>query len=564
MLEQLKNAGEAPEWLTEEGFITLKNGYLLENETPRQAFQRVAKAASSYYPNKEQYFYSKFFDLFWNNLLGLASPVLANMGTDRGLPCSCNSIHVGDSISSIFLKIKEFAHLSSKGAGVGIYLGEIRPKGAKIKSGGYSEGVIPWAKVFDAATVAVSQAGTRRGANAFYLPIEHLDAKDFLSIRRHTGDLNLRTLNSNHAFTITNSWMEDLINGDMEKRNFWTELLKTRVETGEPYLMFIDNVNNANPEAYKKNNLYVSTSNICSEITLYTDTDHTFVCLLSSLNLLHWDKIEKSDAIETSIYFLDAVMEEYIKKTEKMEGFESSHRSAKKGRAIGLGVMGWHSLLQSKMIPFDSFEAMLLNSKIFSTIKNRAEKASRELAILKGEPEWCKGTGMRHTHLLAVAPTVSNSTISGGVSPSIEPWAANIFVQKSAKGNFIRKNKQLEKLLQEKNKNTPEVWAEINKNSGSVQNLSFLSKEEKEVFLTFRELNQHVIIKQATQRQKFIDQAQSLNLAFPVNADPKYIHQVHLEAWKNGIKTLYYLRTEGVLKGDLAFRSADECKACEG
>lgn len=564
MLEQLKNAGEAPEWLTEEGFITLKNGYLLENETPRQAFQRVAKAASSYYPNKEQYFYSKFFDLFWNNLLGLASPVLANMGTDRGLPCSCNSIHVGDSISSIFLKIKEFAHLSSKGAGVGIYLGEIRPKGAKIKSGGYSEGVIPWAKVFDAATVAVSQAGTRRGANAFYLPIEHLDAKDFLSIRRHTGDLNLRTLNSNHAFTITNSWMEDLIDGDVEKRNFWAELLKTRVETGEPYLMFIDNVNNANPEAYKKNNLYVSTSNICSEITLYTDTDHTFVCLLSSLNLLHWDKIEKSDAIETSIYFLDAVMEEYIKKTEKMEGFESSHRSAKKGRAIGLGVMGWHSLLQSKMIPFDSFEAMLLNSKIFSTIKNRAEKASRELAILKGEPEWCKGTGMRHTHLLAVAPTVSNSTISGGVSPSIEPWAANIFVQKSAKGNFIRKNKQLEKLLQEKNKNTPEVWAEINKNSGSVQNLSFLSKEEKEVFLTFRELNQHVIIKQAAQRQKFIDQTQSLNLAFPVNADPKYIHQVHLEAWKNGIKTLYYLRTEGVLKGDLAFRSADECKACEG
>lgn len=563
-LQELKEKGEAPEWLTEEGFQTLSNGYLLPFETPRQVYKRVARAAALHYPGKELYYETRFFDLFWNNLLGLASPILANMGTDRGLPCSCNSIHVGDSISSIFSKVKEFAHLTSKGAGVGIYLGDIRPKGSMIKTGGNSEGVIPWAKVFDSTTIAVSQAGTRRGANAFYLPIEHLDAEDFLHIRRHTGDLNLRTLNSNHAFTITDQWMQEMLDGNAAKRNMWSEVLKTRFETGEPYLMFIDAVNRANPQAYVNNNLKVSTSNICSEITLYTDPNHSFVCLLSSLNLLRWNEIESSDAIEMSIYFLDAVMEEYITKTRTMEGFEASHRSALKGRAIGLGVMGWHSLLQSRMIPFDSFDAMMLNARIFSTIRSRAEKASRELALMKGEPEWCKGTGMRHTHLLAIAPTVSNATISGGISPSIEPWAANIFVQKTAKGNFIKKNKQLEALLEAKGKNTPEVWNEINKNLGSVQGLKFLSDEEKEVFLTFREINQHAIVKQASQRQKWIDQAQSLNLAFPSNVDPKYIHEVHIEAWKQGLKTLYYLRAEGVLKGDVAFRSADECKACEG
>lgn len=563
VLQELKQKGLAPEWLTEEGYTTLKNGYLLPNETPYDAYKRVAKAAASYYTDSTKW-ESKFFDLMWKNLLGPASPVLANMGTDRGLPCSCNSIHVGDSLSSIFSKVKEFAHLTSKGAGVGIYLGDIRQKGTPIKGGGVSEGVVPWAKVFDATTISVSQAGTRRGASAFYLPITHGDAEEFLNIRRHTGDLNRRTLNSNHAFTITDQWMQEMLDGDNTKRTFWTELIKTRYETGEPYLMFIDIVNKANPQAYRNNNLTVSTSNICSEITLYTDPDHTFVCLLSSLNLVRWDEIENSDAIETAIYFLDAVMEEYVKKTERLEGFEASHRSAKKGRAIGLGVMGWHSLLQSKMIAFDSFEAMMLNARIFKTIKERAEKASRELAQLKGEPEWCKGTGMRHTHLLAIAPTVSNATISGGISPSIEPWAANIFVQKTAKGNFIRKNKYLEQLLEAKGKNTPEVWADINKNDGSVQHLKFLSAEEKEVFLTFREINQHAVIKQASQRQKWIDQAQSVNLAFPSNAHPKYIHEVHVEAWKQGLKTLYYLRASGVLKGDQAFRSADECKACEG
>ncbi|MEM4359938.1 MAG: ribonucleoside-diphosphate reductase subunit alpha [Candidatus Bilamarchaeaceae archaeon] len=563
-LLELKESGEAPEWLTEEGLITLQNGYLLPGETPKAAYKRVARAAALYYDNVD-YWESKFFNLFWENLLGPSSPILANLGTDRGLPCSCNSIHVGDSISSIFSKVKEFAHLSSKGAGVGIYLGDVRPKGSRIgKNNGFSEGIVPWAKVFDSTTLAVSQGGVRRGANAFYLPIDHGDIHEFVQIRRHTGDINRRALNSNHAVIISDQWLEDMLAGDIQKRSLWGEVLKARFETGEPYLMFGDTVNKANPVAYQKNNLKVSTSNICSEIVLYTDPDHTFVCLLSSLNLLRWDKIQASDAVETSIYFLDAVMEDYIQKTAKLEGFEASHRSAVKGRAIGLGVMGWHSLLQSKMIPFDSFDAMMLNARIFSTIRERAEKASRELAALKGEPEWCKGTGMRHTHLLAIAPTVSNSTISGGVSPSIEPWAANIFVQKSAKGNFIRKNVFLEQLLESKGMNTPEVWSQINKDRGSVQGLKGLSAEEKEVFLTFRELNQHVVVKQAAQRQRWIDQAQSVNLAFPLNADPKYIHEVHLAAWREGLKTLYYLRSEGVLRGDQAFRSADECKACEG
>jgi ribonucleoside-diphosphate reductase alpha chain len=561
-LEQLKESGEAPGWMTTEGYETLSRGYLLKEETPLQMYKRVAKAAASYYEDSAKW-EAKFFDIMWKNWLCLASPVAANMGTDRGLPISCNTIHIGDSVDSIFHKNYELAILSKNGAGVGIYMGDIRARGAIINGNGASEGVIPWSKVYDITTVSVNQGSTRRGASALYLPIDHGDIDEFINIRRPTGDVNRRCLNVNHGVCVKDEWMQAMLDGDTKKRLLWQEILKSRVETGEPYLFFTDNVNGANPECYKANNLDVKTSNICTEIFLHTDPSHTFVCCLSSLNLVRWNEWKDTDTVQATVRFLDAVLEEYIRKTEDRRGLEASRRSAMKGRAIGIGVLGWHTLLQNNMIPFDSFEAMSLNAQIFRTLRSKAEEESKLLASELGEPEWCKGFGRRNTHLIAIAPTVSNSIISGGYSAGIEPLAANIFSQKSAKGTFIRKNPTLEKLLEEKGQNIPEVWSSINKEAGSIQHLKFLSAEEKEVFLTAREINQHTIIKQAAQRQKWIDQGQSINLFFAANSDPKYIHDVHLAAWKAGLKSLYYLRTDGVIRGDLASRSENECKACE-
>lgn len=562
-LQELKDINAAPAWMGEEGYKTLQGGYLLPGETPLEMYTRVAYAAGSYYEESDKWS-KKFFSAMWKNWLCPASPVLSNLGTNRGLPISCNSIHVGDSVDSIFNKSHELAMLSKNGAGVGIYLGDVRGRGSVIKGNGKSEGVIPWAKVYDSTIISVSQGNTRRGAGAVYLPVDHSDIEEFIQIRRPTGDANRRCLNLNHGICITDEWMKSMLAGDQPKRQLWMEVLKARVETGEPYLFFTDNVNNQNPECYKANGLDVKTSNICTEIFLHTDPEHSFVCCLSSMNLVKWEEWKDTDVIETAVRFLDAVLEEYIEKSENVPGLEASRNSAIKGRALGIGVLGWHTLLQKNMTPFDSFDAMMLNAQIFRQMKNQAESATKLLAKEKGIPEWCKGFERRNTHLLAVAPTVSNSTISGGHSAGIEPVAANIFSQKSAKGTFIKKNQILEALLEEKGQNTPDVWKSINEQSGSVQHIKFLSELEKEVFLTAREINQYAIIKQAAQRQKYIDQGQSINLFFGANADPKYIHGVHIEAWQTGIKSLYYFRTEGVIRGDLASRTKDECAACEG
>lgn len=477
---------------------------------------------------------------------------------------NCNSIHSEDSISGIFMKNFELAMLSKNGAGVGIYLGDVRGRGASIKGNGVSEGVIPWSKVFDTTTMSVSQGSTRRGASAIYLPIEHADFAEFLRIRRPTGDVNRQCLNINQGVCITDSWMKDMLAGNQAKRDQWVDILKTRVETGQPYLMFVDAANRQNPECYTGNGLSVKTSNICTEVMLHTDPEHTFVCCLSSLNLLRWDEWKDTDLPQVAARFLDAVLEEYIIKTERVPGLEPSRASAMKGRAIGIGVLGWHSLLQSQMIPFDSFEAMQLNAQIFRTIRTKAEEETKRMAEELGEPLWCKGYGRRNTHLIAIAPTVSNSSISGGFSAGIEPLAANVYAVKSAKGTFLRKNTLLETLLEAKGKNTLEVWRSINEAEGSVHSLPFLSDEEKVVFQTAREINQHAVIKQAVQRQKWVDQGQSINLFFSSNSDPRYIHEVHIAAWEGGLKSLYYFRTSGVLRGDLASRSKEECRACEG
>lgn len=563
-LKALKAAGEAPPWMEDEGYRTLRGGYMLPGETPRAMYTRASRAAASYYGQDAAHWEAKFFEVMWRNWLCPSSPVLSNMGTERGLPISCNSIHVDDSVDSIFKKNHELAMLSKNGAGVGVYLGDVRHRGAPIKGNGKSEGIIPWAKTYDTTTASVSQGSTRRGASAVYLPIDHPDAEEFLHMRRPTGDVNRRCLNLNHGFCVPDRWMRDLVAGDQAKRKLWGEVLKARVETGEPYLFFTDTVNRLSPACYTDQGLAVKTSNICTEITLYTDPQHSFVCCLSSLNLVKWEEWKDSDLVETTVRFLDAVLEEYIRKSEGQDGLEASRRSAIKGRAIGIGVLGWHTLLQEKGLPFDSFESMMLNASVFRTIRQKAEGETQRMAAELGEPEWCRGYGRRHTHLMAVAPTVSNSAISGGHSAGIEPLAANIFSLKSAKGTFIRKNKTLQRLLAEKGRDDSATWKSINEHTGSVQHLDFLSDAERVIFLTAREINQFAVVKQAGQRQRWIDQAQSVNLFFASNSDPKYIHQVHLAAWEEGLKSLYYLRTEGVLRGDLASRSKAECSACEG
>ena len=552
-----------PEWMDEISLATISKGYLLPNETVRTAYKRVSNAAANRLKKPE--LASKFFKIMWNGWLGLASPVLSNMGTDRGLPISCFGVDTPDSIRGIGLTNAELMKLTASGGGVGISLSRIRERGTGITGNGKSEGVVPWAKIFDSAIIATNQGNVRRGAASVNLDIEHGDIEEFLQIRRPKGDPNRQCLNLHQCVVVGDSFMRKLENRDPEAMGKWATVLKSRMETGEPYIMYKDNVNKNNPISYMMNNLKVSMTNICTEITLFTDEEHSFICCLSSLNLAKYDEWKNTDVVEIATYFLDGVMEEFIQKTNGKDSMIRTHRSAKKGRALGLGVMGWHTFLQQKNLAFNSIGATAWTHTIFSDIKIKAEAASRQMALEYGEPTWCKGTGMRNTHLLAIAPTVSNSRINN-CSAGIEPQPANIYVFNGAKGTFIVKNPELEKLLVEKKHNTTRVWDQIMGDNGSVMGLSndILTEDEKEVFMTFPEINQLALVQQAATRQKYIDQTQSLNLAFDPTDSPKWINQVHMEAWKLGIKTLYYLRTDSVIKGDLGSRTTEDCLSCDG
>ena len=560
--KQWEKGKDYPEWMNEVALSTISKGYLLPDETPKKAYRRVVSSIASRLgrPDLE----NKFFKYIWNGWIGLASPVLSNTGTDRGLPISCFGIDTPDSIRGIGLTNAELMKLTSQGGGVGISLSRIRERGAPIKGNGKSEGVVPWAKIYDSTIIATNQGSVRRGAASVNLNINHPDIGEYLQIRRPKGDPNRQCLNLHQCVVVDDAFMRKLNDRDEEAMGLWLEILKARVETGEPYIMFKDNVNKDNPMAYLMNNLNVSMTNICSEITLHTDEEHSFICCLSSLNLAKYDEWKDTDVVETAIYFLDGVMEEFIQKTNGKESMIRTHRHAKKGRALGLGIMGWHTFLQKKDLPFNSIASTAWTHTIFSQIKLKAESASRKLAKEYGEPVWCKGTGMRNTHLLAIAPTVSNSRISG-CSAGIEPQPANVYTFNGAKGTFIVKNPELVAKLKATKNDTEKVWDQILADNGSVQNLpaDVLPEEDKEVFLTFSEVNQLGLVQQAAIRQKYIDQTQSLNLCFDPTDSPRWINQVHLEAWKLGIKTLYYLRTDSVIKGDLGSRVAD-CVSCDG
>ncbi len=560
---QWERGKDYPEFFDDVALSTISKGYLIPGETPRKAYKRVANAVADRLNRPD--LANKFFKYIWNGWIGLASPVLSNTGTDRGLPISCFGIDTPDSIRGIGLTNAELMRLTSYGGGVGISLSRIRGRGESITGNGKSEGIVPWAKIYDSTIVATNQGSVRRGAASVNLDINHKDIKEYLQIRRPKGDPNRQCLNLHQCVVVDDAFMKRLQDRDSEAMSTWLEILKSRVETGEPYIMFKDNVNKDNPLAYRMNNLDVTMTNICSEITLHTDEEHSFICCLSSLNLAKYDEWKNTDVVEVATYFLDGVMEEFIVKTNGKESMERSHRSAKKGRALGLGVMGWHTFLQQKGLPFNSLASTAWTHTIFSDIRQKAEAASRQMALEYGEPLWCKGTGMRNTHVMAVAPTVSNSRINS-CSAGIEPQPANVYVFNGAKGTFIVRNPELEKLLISKGKNQDKIWDQILVDNGSVANLpnDIMTEEEKEIFLTFPEINQLALIQQAAVRQKYIDQTQSLNVAFDPTDSPRWINQVHMEAWKLGIKTLYYLRTDSVIKGDLGSRTSEDCLSCDG
>lgn len=581
-----------PVWANSEVYVnTVSKGYLLPGETPKDAYWRVSTTIAKRLGKPE--LASKFFDYVWKGWLNLATPVFSNTGTERGLPISCFGIDVGDSIYEIGNKNLEMMLLAKHGGGVGIGVNMIRSAGSKISQNGTSDGVVPFCKIYDSSVLATNQGSVRRGAASVNIDIEHGDFWEWLEIREPKGDVNRQCLNLHQCVVVSDSFMAKIEQGDKDARKRWAAVIRKRKATGEPYIMYKGNVNNQNPDAYKKNGLKVFMTNICSEITLHTDENHSFVCCLSSLNLAKYDEWKDTDLVYTATWFLDGVLEEFIHRAKYMRGFENSVRSAEKGRALGLGVLGWHTYLQDKNIPFDSLPAQFETRKIFSQIKIESERASRDMAREYGEPLWCVGTGMRNTHLRAIAPTVSNSKLAGNVSAGIEPWAANIFTDQSAKGTFIRKNPTLENALDQIGLNTKEVWDQILVDGGSVQGLSqldgmmvkmnekappitskefeALSNEEKaayvpfkDVYLTFKEINQLELVRQAGIRQQYIDQSVSLNLAFPTEADPKFINQVHLEAYQAGVKTLYYMRSESVLRGDIAARAMVDCLSCDG
>ena len=566
---------------------TISGGYLMAGETPKDAYMRVANTVAKrlYKPELAD----KFFQYIWKGWLNLASPVLSNTGTDRGLPISCFGIDVGDSIQEIGAKNLEMMLLAKHGGGVGIGINMIRPAGAKITGNGTSDGVVPFCKIYDSTILATNQGSVRRGAASVNINIDHDDFEEWLEIREPKGDVNRQSLNLHQCAIIGDKFMRKLEEGDSTARTKWSKLLQKRKATGEPYILFKGNTNKSNPEAYKKNGLKVHMTNICSEIALHTDENHSFVCCLSSLNLTKYEEWKDTNLIYDAIWFLDGVLEEFLQKAKGLKGFENSVRSAEKGRALGLGVLGWHTYLQQNGIPFEGLQAQFETRRIFSQIKIESERASRALAEVYGEPLWCRDTGFRNTHLRAIAPTVSNSKLSGNVSPGIEPWAANVFTEQSAKGTFIRKNKELIKVLKKAGIDTDETWNKILEDGGSIQDVNTLddwgyinkklvylpdaSEQDmlngydsvKDVFKTFKEINQLELVNQAGIRQQYIDQSVSLNLAFPSIATPKWINQVHFEAWKKGVKTLYYTRTESVLRGDIASKAMDpDCLSCDG
>ena len=542
-------------WLNKESRDFLKKGYLLEGVSPEDRIRQISDKAESILGIVG--FSDKFYNYMAKGYFSLATPVWMNFGLDRGLPISCYGIDIQDDTADILRAVGEIGMLTKYGGGTAGYFGKIRPRGAKIKNNGVSNGSVAMMYPFQAVTDTITQGQARRGFFAAYQDVEHKDIEEFLECRSEGNPIQDLAL----AVCISDNFMEKAQNGDKESRKILAKVHKKRAETGFPYIFFSDNVERGKPQVYKDNNLKINHSQLCTEILEYTDEFKTFVCCLSSINVLHWEELKDTDAIETLTYFLDAVYTEFIEKAKDLSYMEKAVKFAVEHRSIGVGVLGYHSYLQSKMIPFESLDAVFENEDIFKTIDERTLKASRELASLFGEPLMLQGYGERFTTRIAPAPTTSSSFILGQVSPSIEPILDNYFMKDLAKGKYVWRNPFLVKLLEEKGKDTTDVWNSILKHGGSVQHLNFLNEIEKGVFKTFGEISQLDIIKQAAQRQKYIDQSQSLNLMIHPDTTLKEVNALFYEAWKLGIKTLYYQRS--VNMAQKVSRDLMTCSSCE-
>lgn len=550
--KQLQEEGHLPDWFTTAGWQLFKEKYLHEAVGIKDTYERIAKTAARH-TNDPDSWAARFYDVMWNGWLALSTPVLSNMGTNKGTPVSCSGQYVEDSIDGFYSSYHQTAMLTKNGFGTSGFLGDIRPRGSLISSGGKASGVLPIIKHFVQDMRDVAQGTSRRGAWAGYLPIDHEDFFEVVDyVERQPDDLNI-------GWNISNAFIERLQHGDEEAILRYQRAMKVKAVTGKGYFVFIDRMNAANPPMYKDFNLSVKASNLCTEIALHSDKDHTYTCVLSSMNLSKYDEWKDTDAVFVATVFLDCVAEEFIQLGKSIPGLESAVRFTEKGRALGLGALGFHTYLQQKGIAFESFDAHMLNRSIFRSIHEQAIEASRWMADVFGEPEWCRGYGLRNTHVMAIAPNTSSALICGGVSQGIEPIVSNVYTQLTSAGELERVNPVFMAYAKEKGKWNEALEQDIIDHDGSVQHLDWMSIEDKLVFRTAFEIDQKAIIRLAAARQEYIDQAQSINLFFDADEDEAYISEVHKEAFLNPrIKSLYYMRTKAGVS------ASKECVACEG
>ncbi|MDE3989162.1 ribonucleoside-diphosphate reductase subunit alpha [Glaesserella parasuis] len=543
------------EWLNDDSRLFLQRGYLLEGTTALDRIRFIAEHAERKLGIEG--YADKFYYYMGRGYFSLSSPIWSNFGLDRGLPISCFGSYIGDSIHEIMVTTAEVGMMSKIGGGTSAYFGDIRPRGSLIKNNGKSDGSFNFSKLFDTVIDVISQGTSRKGQFAGYIDIEHGDIDEWLDIHTEGNPIQLMY----YGVCVGHDWLESMKAGDPYKRQLWAKILQRKTETGIPYLFFKDNANAGRPDVNKDKNMTVHASNLCTEIMLPSNNEESFVCCLSSMNLLYFDEWKDTDAPEVLTYFLDVVMSEFIEKSAEIPFLDRANRFAKRHRALGIGVLGWHSYLQANNIPFDSFEAMQKNNIIFKTLKEKTMKASEELAQRFGEPELLKGYGRRNTTLMSIAPTKSSSFILGSVSPSVEPFKSNYYVKDLAKIKTVYKNPFLEQLLREKGLDTEEIWESILLNDGSVQHLTQLSEHEKEVFKTFSEISQLSVIQQAAQRQKYIDQGQSINIMVHPATPARDLNQLYLTAEELGLKSIYYQYSMSAAQ--VFNRNLLSCSSCE-
>jgi len=550
--KKMQAEGTMPEWFSTAGWQMFKEKYLYQAKTPKEQYERIAKTLAAHTPDPQEW-YSKFFKLLWRGWLSPSTPVLANTGTNRGLTVSCAGNYMADDLYDIYECKQEVAMLTKMGFGTASYLGDVRPRGERISIGGHASGVMPIIEGFQKDMEYVVQGTARRGSWAGYLPIDHGDFDEVCTYLKHNPDGN------NIGWNIPDAFIDALVNKDPEAIRRYAKAMTTKMPTGKGYYWFIDKANAKRPQWYKDQDLTIKSSQLCSEIALFSDKDHTFTCVLSSMNAAKYDEWKDTDSVFEATVFLDCVVQEFLERAKNIKGLEKAVRFTKKSRALGLGVCGYHTYLQQNMIPFDSLKAHFFNVKLFDKLDKDSRKASQWIASVYGEPEFMKGYGMANTHRLAVAPTKSTALIMGGISEGINPDTAFVYTQRTPAGEVDRVSPVLLKLLKDKGCYTKANIEQVRDAMGSVQGLDCLTDEEKLALRTAFEIDQNAIIREASTRGKFIDQWQSLNLFFSAGEDEGYINGVHKKAFLDpNILGLYYIYSKANVQA-----SKDECSACQ-